>query len=83
MTAQMGADRHVKSEWLTIVEFSIIFFYKSFYRFSSYFVPKDRQTDKKDKLEGTFLVSKDLLEKFLKAGGWGNKLSLSHLSSHK
>jgi len=28
--SQMGADRHVKSEWLTIEEFSIIFFYKSF-----------------------------------------------------
>jgi len=29
-------------------------------------MPKDRQTDKYGKLEGTFLVSKDLLEKFLK-----------------
>jgi hypothetical protein len=30
MTAQMGADHRVKLEWLTIVEFSIIFFYKFF-----------------------------------------------------
>jgi hypothetical protein len=30
MTALMGADHRVKLEWLTVVEFSIIFFYKFF-----------------------------------------------------
>lgn len=56
MTAQMGADHRVKLEWLKIVEFSIMFFYK--FRFSGYFVPKDRQTNKYGKLESTFLVTK-------------------------
>jgi len=30
MTAETDADHHIKLEWLTIVEFSIIFFYKFF-----------------------------------------------------
>lgn len=47
MTAQMGADLHVKLEWLTIVEFSIIFFYKFFLSIRVYFPPKDKQADGK------------------------------------
>jgi hypothetical protein len=82
MTAQMGADLHVKLESLKIVEFSIIFSINPFIDSRVTLCPKiDRRTDKYGKSKSTFLVSKNLLEKFLKTGGWRNKLSVSHPSS--